>query len=195
MADSTTTNNPVTLPLNAFDDLILDAGVLVTDFTPAATPSIDKDDIISATTGGITISVTPTFKDFAEDVDNAPNNTLEFKQIDDYECTITTTALDLTADGARLILGAADVDGTNTNLIIPRRTLKSTDFADLWWIGSKADGGYVAVHLINALSTGGFSISVAKKDKGKLAVTFMGHVSVDSPSDVPVEIYVYPKAS
>ena len=128
----TTVNTANTLPLDAFDKLLLNAGVLLSDFTPSATPSIDRAKIIGATTGGINVSCVPQFEDFAEDVDNAPNNLKEFKRITGYECTISTTLLNLSPASAKLILGAADIDGTNTSMVTPRMELDAdTDFADL----------------------------------------------------------------
>ena len=128
----TTVNTANTLPLDAFDKLQLNAGVLLSDFTPSATPSIDRAKIIGATTGGINVSCVPQFEDFAEDVDNAPNNLKEFKRITGYECTISTTLLNLSPASAKLILGAADIDGTNTSMVTPRMELDAdTDFADL----------------------------------------------------------------
>ena len=189
----TTVNTANTLPLDAFDKLQLNAGVLLSDFTPSATPSIDREKIIGATTGGINVSCVPQFEDFAEDVDNAPNNLKEFKRITGYECTISTTLLNLSPASAKLILGAADIDGTNTSMVTPRMELDAdTDFADLWWVGDMADGGYVAVKVINALSTGGLSIKSTKNAKGQMAVTFTGHLELADPSVVPMVVYVYP---
>lgn len=191
-----TVNTATTLPLDAFDKLQLDAGVLLTEFTPAATPSIDRTKILGATTGGIHASCVPEFEDFAEDVDNAPNNLKEFKRITGYNCEITATLLNISAAGAKRILGAADIDGTNTNMVTPRMELDAdTDFADLWWVGDMADGGYCAVKVINALSTGGLSIQTTKKGKGQFAVTFTGHIALADPSIVPMVVYVYPAAS
>lgn len=190
---ATTVNTATTLPLDAFDKLQLNAGVLLSDFTPSATPSIDREKIIGATTGGIQIQCVPEFEDFAEDVDNAPNNLKEFKRITGYNCEISTTLLNLSPSSAKLILGAADIDGTNTSMVTPRMELDAdTDFADLWWIGDMADGGYIAVKVINALSTGGLSIQTTKNGKGQMAVTFTGHLALADPSVVPMVVYVYP---
>ena len=193
---ATTVNTATTLSLDAFDKLQLNAGVLLSDFTPSATPSIDREKIIGATTGGIQIQCVPEFEDFAEDVDNAPNNLKEFKRITGYNCEISTTLLNLSPASAKLILGAADIDGTNTSMITPRMELDAEDdFADLWWVGDMADGGYIAVKVINALSTGGLSIQTTKNGKGKMAVTFTGHLALADPSVVPMVVYVYPAST
>lgn len=174
---------------DAFNELQLDAGVLLNTFDPAQPAAPSDSAIICATTGGINPSCIPKYSDFAEDVDNAPVNTKEFKHLDGWECTISTTALGTSPELIKLALGAADIDGTNTSLIKPRRDLQQTDFSDLWWVGDKADGGFVAVKLSNALSTGGFSLKTTKNGKGQIALTITGHVSIATQDVVPMEFY------
>ena len=48
----------------------------------------------------------------------------------------------------------------------------------------------VPIRLINALSTGGFSLQTTKNGKGQLSVTLTGHVSIDAQDDMPMEFYV-----
>ena len=84
---------------------------------------------------------------------------------------------------------AADIDGTDSTKIVPRRDLEQTDFADLWWVGDKADGGFVAVKIINALSTGGFSLQTTKNGKGQISLEITGHVSINAQSVMPMEFY------
>lgn len=176
------------IPQDAFDNLQLDAGVLLNSFNPAE-PAITDAAIITATTGGITVECTAEYSDFAEDVDNAPNNLKEFKHLDSWNCTMAFTALGTSPAMIKLALGAADIDGQNTSKIIPRRDLEQTDFADVWWVGDKADGGMVAIRLINALSTEGFSLQTTKNGKGQISVTLTGHVSIDAQDTMPMEFY------
>ena len=46
------------------------------------------------------------------------------------------------------------------------------------------------IRLINALSTGGFSIQTSKNGKGTIGLNLTGHVSVASQDEVPMEFYV-----
>ena len=174
------------IPQNTFEGLQLDAGVLLKTFNPATAAAPADEDIICATTGGISVSCVPTYSDFGEDVDNVPNNMKELKHLDGWECTMSTTGLGTTPELIRLALGAADVSG---NKITPRRDLKQTDFSDLWWVGDRADGGMVAVKLMNALSTGGFSLQTTKNGKGQISIEIMGHVSINAQDVVPMEFY------
>ena len=169
----------------AFEEMQLDAGILLTAFDPS-TPTVTDANIVCATTGGITASCVPSFQDIAEDVDNAPINMKEFKKLTGWECTLATTALGTSPALIKKALGAADISG---NKITPRRDLQNSDFSDLWWVGDRADGGFVAIKLINALSTGGFSLQTTKDGKGQISVTFTGHVSSSAQDTMPMEFY------
>ena len=176
------------IPENTFSALQLDAGVLLKRFNPA-NPTIADEDIICATTGGINPVCKPTYSDFGEDVDNVPNNMMEFKHLDGWECSIGTTSLGTSPELIKMALGCADIDGTDTSKIIPRMDLKQTDFASIWWVGDRADGGFVAIQLKNALSTEGFSLQTTKNGKGQIAITIMGHVSINAQKEVPMVFY------
>ena len=178
------------IPENTFDALQLDAGMLLKRFNPAA-PNVQDDDIICATTGGINPVCQPTYSDFGEDVDNVPNNMMEFKHLDGWDCSISTTGLGTSAELIKMALGAADIDLTDTGKIIPRQQVALTDFTDIWWVGDKANGGFVAIRLMNALSTAGFSLQTTKNGKGQVALTITGHVSISAQSVVPMEFYSY----
>lgn len=176
------------VPQNAFDALQLDAGMLLKRFDPASPEVLDAD-IICATTGGINPTCTPTFSDFGEDVDNVPNNMMEFKHLDGWECKISTTGLGTSTELIQMALGCADVDGVDTTKVIPRAKLNQTDFKDIWWVGDKANGGFVAIRLMNALSTGGFSLQTGKNAKGQVTIEITGHVSINAQDVVPMEFY------
>ena len=174
---------------DAFKDMQLEAGMLLNNFNPAD-PDVDDEDIICATTGGITVNCVPTYTDFGEDVDNCPNNTKELKHLDSWDASISTTALGMSPEAIKLSLGAADIGATDTSKVTPRASLDQSDFLNaIWWVGDRVDGGMVAVKLLNALSTGGFSLTTNKKAKGQLAITIGGHVSINDLDTVPMEFY------
>ena len=173
---------------DVFDEFQVDAGVLLKSFDPANPELVDKD-IICATTGGINPTCVPTYSDWGEDVDNCPNGMMELMDLEGWECTLGFTALNTTPEVIRMALGAADIDAASGK-ITPRRDLKDTDFADIWWVGDRTDGGLVAIRLINALSTSGFSLQTTKNGKGQIAVTLAGHVSINAQDVVPMEFYV-----
>lgn len=173
---------------DVFDEFQVDAGVLLKSFDPAS-PELVDEDIICATTGGINPTCVPTYSDWGEDVDNVPNGMKELMHLDGWETSLGFTALNTTTEVIRMALGAADI-GAENGAIIPRRDLKDTDFADVWWVGDRSDGGLVAIRLINALSSSGFSLQTTKNGKGQIAVTLNGHPSINEQSKVPMEFYV-----
>lgn len=178
------------IPQSTFEEMQLDAGVLLKNFDPSNVAAPDDEDIITATTGGIQVTCEPSFSDLGEDVDNVPNNMKELKHLDSWACSLSTTALGTSPELIKFALGCADIDGTNTSKIVPRADLQQTDFSSsIWWVGDRADGGVVAVELKNALSTSGFSLQTTKNGKGQTAVTIEGHVSINAQKEVPMEFY------
>ena len=176
------------IPQSTFEEMQMDAGVLLKTFNPAS-PSVTDANIICATTGGINASCTAEYSDLGEDVDNCPNNMKELKHLDSWSCVMSFTSLGTSPQSIKLSLGAADIDSNDATKIIPRAELKQTDFSDIWWVGDRADGGFVAVQLKNALSTSGFSIQTTKNGKGQVSVELTGHVSINAQSVVPMEFY------
>lgn len=174
---------------DAFNELQMDAGMLLNSFDPANPAAPADSAIITATTGGITVECKPTYSDFGEDIDNVPNNMKELKHLDGWECKITTTGLGTSPELIKFSLGAADISGSDSTKIIPRKDLEQTDFAHIWWVGDKLDGGFVAIKLLNALSTGGFSLKTEKNGKGQVSIEITGHVSINAQTVMPMEFY------
>lgn len=172
-----------------FDEIQVEAGILLKSFNPASPEEVTDKDIICATTGGIQITCKPTYTDYGEDIDNVPANTKELLRLDSWETTIGFTAVNTTAEVIRLALGAADV-GASDGKITPRMELKDTDFADIWWVGDRSDGGLVACCLKNALSTEGLSLKTTKKGKGNTSCTLKGFSSIENQTAVPMDFYV-----
>lgn len=186
------------LPPDTFQKLVLNAGILVDSFTPS-TGIIGN--LMGATTGGITFNSNPTYTDFGEDVDNCPNNTMELKRIDQFDPAMSGTFLTLTAAVVKDLIGAADIAVSDTTHVIPRDHLIEDDFKEVWWIGDYSDinndggtgssrsAGFLAVHLMNSLNTGGFQITSSKNAKGHMAFDFHGHYSLSNIEEVPFEVY------
>lgn len=183
------------IPETAFQTLQLNAGILLSDFTPG-TGTVEETDILGATTGGVSFTATPTYSDFGEDIDNAPVNVKELKRLDSWEVTMSGTFITVDTNLAKTLIGAADIGASDATLVTPRNDLADTDFSDIWWVGDYSDkngdtnGGYVAIHMLNGLSTGGFQLQSGNRAKGQFAFEFMGHYSIDDQSKVPFEVYV-----
>lgn len=181
------------VPADTFEKLQLNAGIMVDTFAPA-TGVIGN--ILGATTGGINFSTNPDFTDFGEDIDNVPNNTKELKHLNQFDPQMSGTFLTCTPALAKSLVGAADIDGTDTTKVVPRAELLATDFDEVWWIGDYSDvntgdnAGFLAIRLMNALNTAGFQIQSTKNEKGQLAFEYHGHYSLEDQEQVPFEIYV-----
>lgn len=181
------------IPVDTFQNIQLNAGILVDSFDPA-TGVIGN--LLGATTGGVQFADDMEFIDFGEDIDNCPKNMLELKKLDSHDVKISGTFVTISANTAKLLAAAADVDSNNASHIIPRNDIVSTDFKTIWWIGDYSDentgdnAGFVAIKLMNALNTGGFQIQSTDKGKGQFAFEFTGHYSMSAQDTVPYEIYV-----
>lgn len=180
------------MPTDAFQKLQLNAGILVDSFTPA---NAEVGNILGATTGGIQFSSNPSYEDFGEDVDNCPANMKELKRLISYDPTMSGTFLTCTTQVIKGLVGAADINVTDTTKVVPRGEILTTDFTDLWWIGDYSDqnsgtnAGFLAIHLINALNQTGFQIQSGKNAKGQMRFEYHGHYSMASQDVVPFEIY------
>lgn len=183
------------IPADTFKQLQINAGVILSDFTPA-TGAFEPENQLGATTGGITFAATPTFSDYGEDVDNCPKNTLELKRLDDVDVKCSGTFVTVTTTSAKSLMAAADIDGTDTTKVVPRRDLSSADFSDIWIVGDYSDkngannGGFIAIRMMNALSTGGFQLKTADKGKGQMAFEYTAHYSISKQDVVPYELYI-----
>ena len=183
------------IPSDTFQKLQINAGILTTDFTPA-TGTIGDAGQIGATTGGVNFTATPTYSDMGADIDNCPKNMKELKKLDSWEAKMTGTFVNADTAIAKLLCGAADIGTSDTTKVTPRNDLKDADFDDIWLVGDYSDkngetnGGFIAIKLINALSTGGFQLQTSDKAKGQFAFEFTGHYSMSAQDTVPFEIYI-----
>lgn len=183
------------IPETTFQKLQLNAGIMLTAFDPA-NGTVAEDAIMGATSGGINFSAVPTFSDFGEDIDNAPTNVKEMKMLEKWDVTMSGSFVTVDVKSAKMLVGAADIDAGDQSKIVPRNDLMDSDFTDVWWVGDYSDqngesnGGFVAIHMINALNTGGFSVQSTNKGKGEFAFEFTGHYSLSDQSKVPFEVFV-----
>lgn len=183
------------LPENAFKTLQLNAGILLTEFNPED-GSVDLTKILGVTDGGINFTATPEYSDRGEGMDNAPVNVLEFKTQDSVSIQMTGTFKTADVELVKKLIGAAKIEGSK---VIPGNDISKNDFFDLWWVGDYSDvnedkeggkAGFIAIHMMNTLSTGGFQIQSANRDKGSFAFTFTAHYSLENQDVVPYEVYV-----
>ena len=183
------------IPADTFKNLQLNAGVLLESFD-VDTQTLAANSIVGATSGGVSFTAVPSFTDFGEDIDNCPKNMKEMKKLDSWEAKMSGTFASVSKSLAKTLVGAADLAGSK---ITPRNDLADADFSELWWVGdysevnedgtSTGKAGFIAIHLLNSLSTGGFSIQSSDKGKGQFEFEFTGHYSMEDQDKVPFEVY------
>ena len=184
------------IPSDTFKKLQLNAGVLATTFEPS-TGTLTATNVIGATTGGISFEATPEFEDFGEDIDNCPKNTMELKKLTSWEVILSGTFVTMDTAVAKSMTGAADIDGSDPTKVVPRNDVDvEKDFSDIWFVGDYSDentgesAGFIAIRVINALSTGGFKLQTTDKGKGNFEFEYTGHYSMSAQDKVPFEVYV-----
>lgn len=187
------------IPIDTFKKLQLGAGLLTSKFDPAI-GELTASDIIGATSGGVSFEATPSFSDFGEDIDNCPKNTKELKELDSWEAKMSGSFVTMDTTAAVSVIGAAAVASDDTTKVVPRNSVDAADFKDIWWIGDYSDinddgsstgkAGFIAIRLINALSTGGFKIQSGDEAKGTFEFEYTGHYSIENIDTVPFELYI-----
>lgn len=194
------------IPTDTFKKLQLNAGILTANFDPT-TGALTASDIIGATSGGVSFEATPSFSDFGEDIDNCPKNTKELKRLDSWEAKMSGSFVTMDTNVAVSVIGtAAAVASSTQNKVVPRNSVDAADFKNIWWVGDYSDinedkastgtagtagkAGFIAIKLIDALSTGGFKIQSGDKAKGTFEFEYTGHYSLKNIDTVPFEIYI-----
>lgn len=187
------------IPTDTFKKLQLNAGILTTEFDPA-TGTLVASNIIGATSGGVSFEATPSFSDFGEDIDNCPKNTKELKKLDSWEAKMSGSFVTMDTNVATSIIGTAAVASDDQTKVVPRNSVDAEDFKNIWWVGDYSDinedgssagkAGFIAIKLINALSTGGFKIQSGDKAKGTFEFEYTGHYSSENIDTVPFELYI-----
>lgn len=187
------------IPTDTFKKLQLGAGILTTEFDPA-TGELTASNIIGATSGGVSFEATPSFTDFGEDIDNCPKNTKELKKLDSWEAKMSGSFVTMDTNVATSVIGTAAVASDDRTKVVPRNYVEAKDFKNIWWVGDYSDinedgssagkAGFIAIKLINALSTGGFKIQSGDKAKGTFEFEYTGHYSSENIDTVPFELYI-----
>lgn len=185
------------IPVNTFQQIASNAGVLAFDFD-TSTGAIDEEDLMGPTSGGVTFNANQTFKDYGEDIDNCPKNTKELMRPDEWDIKCSGSFVTSNAALAKRLIGTADVTTTSgLSKITPRANLDiENDFFTFWVIGDYSDkntgtgAGFIAIKIMDALSTGGFQLQSEDKGKWKFSFEFTAHFSLDAQGTVPFELYI-----
>lgn len=185
---------------STFEELQANAGVALRTFDPASfTGELEIENILFATSGGFSFSDTPEYRDAGANIDNAPKNTKELKKFVRREVKLSGSRVTFTPETIKNDMAAADIStvsgSNNVTKITPRDELKAEDYQDLWIVGDYGNGGYLAVHLMNALSTGGFSWKTNDQDNGTSDIEYTAHYSIENQKQAPYEVYIMTPAA
>lgn len=176
------------ITLADFQSMQFDSGFLVKNFDPTNFSAPKHEDLVDVTSGSISFSLTPNLVDLGSDVNNLHGVFKELQYLSGWSgAQLTYTSLKFDAETFRQNIGAADISG---NKISPRMYLKADDFQNIAWIGKMIGGGFAAIVLKSALSSGGISISASKDGKGTSSVTLTGYMSIEDTDSVPAEFYI-----
>ena len=183
-----------------FKELQANAGVALKTFDPATFDGeLELENILFATSGGFSFTDTPEYRDAGETIDNAPKNTKELKKFVRRDVKLSGTKVTFTPETIKADMAAADVavleGASGVTKITPRDLLKDEDFFDFWVVGDYGDGGYLAIHIKNALSTGGFSWKTNDQDNGTSDFEYTAHYAIADQQAVPYEVYIMTPAA
>lgn len=177
---------------DAAQNMQVDAGILLNTFDVTNPVEPSDSDIVCATSGDFSITCQPETEDFFEDVNNAPNNTMEGKRITGWNCQLTVNCLEVTEETLVLGLGAADIGSDGG--VHPRVQYRIADFKGLYWIGDMVDENKIlCVVMDHTVSTGGLSLTTTKNGKGQLELELTPHASLANMDKVPMSFYVLEK--
>jgi hypothetical protein len=163
----------------------LGAGVVCTGFSNGVISGI-----IGATRGGGSFTAVPTIRQ--PEVDGLPDNTKDFKIIDFWVATLTTTIFEATETSIKLALagGSASTSASVTTITAKQGIVENAAYADLWWVGDTSDGNKIAIKLSNALGSNGFNFNFVDRGEGTFELQAIAHYSVDDLSTPPFTIYL-----
>lgn len=166
------------------DSIQLGAGVLLKSFVPSSW-SFDDDAIICATTGGVKASCIPDYEDLGEDIYGVKPDCMELRRITGWECTLEFTAVSADQETLAMALGPHKTKGSKVS---PSPAVSDDDYIEeIWWVGDKLDGGFLAIQLANVLPTDGFTLSTSQTGAGEISCSLTGHTDA---GDVPMLFYV-----
>lgn len=187
--------------LNAFraetaQNMQLGAGILVANLPnpESFSGTIPEGSInLGATSGDVSFSYTPEFRNIFEDVNGAMGNYMNGQVIDNVTAELTGSMKEITAENIKLVLGASTTTTKgNYDVIKPSLSLDEDDYiSNICWIGSmNKTGELVIIELKNALNTAGFSFSAQDKGSASVEFTFVPHFDLSNSSDIPIAIYM-----
>lgn len=166
-------------------DIVFGAGVILDDFD-LDDPVVKDEDIISATSGGITINITPMTVDLSGEIMNAHANTMQFTKIDYFNVSISFTALQMNEKSLRLAL-IKNGDPSRSDWKEPSKDFQRR--RSIWFVGETLEHEPIAVEVLNPFNAAGFGMTTAKNGKATMNYMITGMYDADHYDTEPVRVY------
>lgn len=164
-------------------NLQLGAGAILKSKYIAGT-KLSADNILSATNGGITVSIVPEF--FTPSIDGNFDNVMGTgKTVTRYTATLSFTAVEADAEVLARALGCADISG---NVMTGRHTISADDYQDIYAVGEKGDGSVIQFTLKNAMNTSGLTLATTNNGNGGISFSISANYDVNDLDTPPFEI-------
>lgn len=150
--------------------------------------------VISATSGGTKLTITPEFTDIEADGATVKVKGLAVKTGE--TAILETNLLEVTEEAIQeAIVGTLIEDDTvpdgYTEIVSTQQISDSDYIQNLGFVGRRLDGRKVIVIFENALCTSGFEIDFKNKETGVLKATFECYADLtDEPTTLPYHVYV-----
>lgn len=176
------------IPAETFNELAKGAGMVATTFTPSTPGTLENENILCATSGGVNLKCTPTIKDHADGIDNAALNMLELQEVTGYTVEMSFTCKTVSITTLGIAMGLSTTSGTK---LTPKHgMLTASDVRDLWLIVPQTEKKCFAACVKNAFSTGGLDLQTENNGTGSLNVALKGMYKMAEQDVVPLECYV-----
>lgn len=155
----------------------------------------DGTSLLGGTKGGVNIATNTTF--WKPEIDGMRMDFKGEQQMDNAECKMSGTLVELTASNFKDVLALADnTTSGNITTIQPRFSITDDDYIDhIIWVGDHGSDGLYLVDLKNALNTSGLNMQTTDKDIATLPFEFTGHADSVSSTTLPITIKLFSKAA
>lgn len=192
------------LRADTFDNLQLNAGIILKDFTYSSATSASAlktaiatalssgTGVLGATRGGGTFTVTRETRTPEIDGMRYPFKGSDF--VDSIDAYISTTLVEVTPGNIADLLATGDAATSGNKTTITMHTAIGTDdyLTNICWVGDLADGRLVLICLKNAINTADFTFTYTDKGEGTLAAEFHARqAAVDDYDDAPFEVVFF----
>ena len=175
------------------EEIQFGAALFLNSFDPE-TGEVAESDIRASSTGGFAFRDAITWGNVFDGIDHIPNDTMEGKYIESRDVTCSGDFQSITAESAKSTMAAADIDVDGIK-ITPRADINDEDFEDFWLVANysyknRVGGGYMAIHMMNAISQDGFSWQSSNMERGAFSINYKAHFSIADIKKVPYELYI-----